>query len=40
MKCFKEISMITRDDVAKHSGVSKSTVSRVTNKNGYVSKEN
>ncbi len=32
--------MITRDDVARHAGVSKSTVSRVLNKNGYVSQEN
>lgn len=32
--------MITRDDVAKHAGVSKTTVSRVLNNNGYVSPEN
>lgn len=32
--------MITRDDVAKYAGVSKSTISRVLNNNGYVSKEN
>lgn len=32
--------MITRDDVARHAGVSKTTVSRVLNKNGYVSEEN
>lgn len=29
--------MVTRDDVAKYAGVSKSTVSRYLNKNGYVS---
>ncbi len=32
--------MVTRDDVAKHAGVSKTTVSRVLNSNGYVSSEN
>jgi DNA-binding LacI/PurR family transcriptional regulator len=32
--------MITRDDVAKYAGVSKSTVSRVLNNKGYVSADN
>ena len=32
--------MITRRDVAEHAGVSKTTVSRVLNNNGYVSPEN
>ncbi|MDF2988983.1 MAG: purR [Eubacterium sp.] len=32
--------MVTRDDVSKLAGVSKTTVSRVLNKNGYVSEEN
>ncbi len=32
--------MVTREDVAKYAGVSKSTVSRVLNNSGYVSDEN
>ncbi len=32
--------MVTREDVARLAGVSKTTVSRVLNKNGYVSEEN
>lgn len=31
--------MVTREDVARHAGVSKTTVSRVLNKTGYVSEE-
>lgn len=32
--------MVTREDVARLAGVSKTTVSRVLNKNGYVSEDN
>lgn len=35
-----DVNLITRDDIARLSGVSKTTVSRVLNNNGYVSKDN